>query len=384
MDNTQIERIAINKVSLFFTEQFNWIVREEAILDYGIDIQIEIKDNNIATGVLIALQVKGGNSHCRKDKNGDFIYRGKLRHLEYWNNHSLPVLFIWYNDFDKKIYWQNISKKSPNINILEKSWTLKIPSNNILNFDSKEKIINECFNCNDYQIIEEKDSSILQAKRYTLKIIIHEKKKFIIKRIIKKIHDAYIASPNNINTLTIFHYRNISQIDNGFYFCRTQWNNQEYDYKLNTISPNDKINDIDIEWDNESDFFNDYLIDNNEYISRSEYIKICNKSISLSENFIKSIDMKDFKIIENILFSFNTQIDNELNSILNENLKISVDMHPLKKIRTSSINWLQNIQAIFKDKNRTMENKLNVLESYVEKIQKDIKEYKQYKKILER
>ena len=31
-----------------------------------------------------------------------------------------------------------------------------------------------------------------------------------------------------------------------------------------------------------------------------------------------------------------------------------------------------------------MENKLNVLESYVEKIQKDIKEYKQYKKILER
>ncbi|MCH9739848.1 MAG: DUF4365 domain-containing protein [Epsilonproteobacteria bacterium] len=47
IDNTQIERIAINEVSSFFTKKLNWIVREQPILDYGIDMQLEIKSINI-------------------------------------------------------------------------------------------------------------------------------------------------------------------------------------------------------------------------------------------------------------------------------------------------------------------------------------------------
>jgi hypothetical protein len=383
-DNTQIERTAINRVSSFFTEQFNWIVREQPILDYGIDMQLEIKDENNITGVLIALQIKGGNSHCRIDKNKNFVYRGKLRHLAYWNNHSLPIIFIWYNESNENLYWQIISPKSPNIKILKKGWTLKIPKNNILGSDSKNKIINECFNCNSYEIIEEKDISISKAKRYTLKIIIYEEKRFIIKRIIENIHNTYLTSRTNINTLTIFYYKNVSQIDYGFTFCITQWNNPKYQYKLNTIICNDKINNINIEWKYESDFFNDSLIDNNQYISNSKYIEICNKSMSISEKLIKKINLYDLEKTEQIILSFNTKINSEINSVLNQDFKITVDMKPLKKIRDSTINWLQNIQIIFQDKNRTIDNKQDFLKFYIKKIEKDIKEYRYYKEILKR
>jgi hypothetical protein len=241
MDNLQIERNAVNKVESFFIEKFNWIVREQFVADYGIDMQLEIKDDNKATGVLIALQIKGGNSHCRKDKDDNFIYRGELRHLEYWNNHSLPVMLIWHNTDNKKLYWQKVSIKSPNINILEKGWNLKIPKNNILSADIKDEIINKCFDLNRYEIIQEENISISQVQRYILKVIIYEEKKFIIKKIIRNLHNNYINLHKKINTLTIFYYRKIHQIDSGFAFCETQWNNKKYDYQLNTIKSNDRI-----------------------------------------------------------------------------------------------------------------------------------------------
>ena len=384
MDNTQIDRTAVGRVNSFFIEKFNWIVREQLVSDYGIDMQLEIIDNGNVTGVLIALQIKGGNSHCRTDKDNNFIYRGELRHLEYWNQHSLPVMLIWYNKSDENLYWQRVSIKSPNINILKKGWTLKIPRTNVLSADIKDRIIDECFDLNHYEIIQEEDVSISQAQRYTLKVVTHEEKKFIIKKIIKNLHNNYINSHKKINSLTIFYYKNISQVDNGFAFCETQWNNQQYDYRLDTIEPNDRIDDINIKWDDESDFFNDSLINNNKYIPKSEYIKICDKSMFFLENLVKKIDMQNIEETEKILQFFKIQIENEVHSVLNENFKVPTDITLLKRIKISGVNWLQNIKVIGLDKNRSIDNKQSLLKFYIEKIQKDINEYKQYKEILKR
>ena len=384
MNNLLMDRTAVSRVDSFFIEKFHWIVREQSISDYGIDMQLEIIDNGNVTGVLIALQIKGGSSHCRKDKANNFIYRGELKHLEYWRYHSLPVMLIWYNPDDENLYWQRISIKSSNINILKKGWTLKIPRTNILSADIKDKIINECFDLNHYEIIQEEDVSISQAQRYTLKVVIDEEKKFIIKKIIKNLHNSYINSHKKINTLTIFYYKNISQVDNGFAFCETQWNNQKYDYKLNTIKPNDKIDDINIKWDNESNFLNDSLIDNNKYIPKSEYIEICDKSMLFLENLIKKIDIQKIEEAKKVLQLFKIQIENEIHIVLNEDFKLSTDISLLKKIKISAINWLQNIELIVCDKNRSIDNKQNLLKFYIEKIQKDIDEYKQYKEILKR
>jgi len=384
MNNLLMDRTAVSRVDSFFIEKFHWIVREQSISDYGIDMQLEIIDNGNVTGALIALQIKGGNSHCRIDKDNNFIYRGELKHLEYWRYHSLPVMLIWYNPDDENLYWQRISIKSSNINILKKGWTLKIPRTNILSADIKDKIINECFDLNHYEIIQEEDVSISQAQRYTLKVVIDEEKKFIIKKIIKNLHNSYINSHKKINTLTIFYYKNISQVDNGFTFCETQWNNQQYDYRLDTIEHNDIIDDINIKWDDESDFFNDSLIDNNKYIPKSEYIEMCDKSMFFVENLVKKIDIEKIEEVKEVLQSFKIKIENEVNSVLDENFKVPTDITLLKRIKISAVNLLHNIQLIACDKNRTIENKQNLLKFYIKNIQKDINEYKQYKEILKR
>ena len=334
-DNSKIERIGVNKVKAFFIEEFDWIFREQSILDYGIDAHIEIKEDEEATGVLFALQIKSGDSHCKENKSKNiFTYRGDLRHLDYWKNHSLPVIFIWYRPYNKSLYWQSVSLESENININDKSWTLQIPANQILNSNSKKDLLNKCFNFNNYQVIEENNISINIATRYTFKIIVTEKNKYIIKKIIQNIHNRYIMLYGEINTILIFFYRNI---DAKMYFCRTQWNNKKYAYKLETITKNDVIGDIEIEWDNDSDYFNKYFSENNSLISKYDYIKIFDKSIDLCNNFIEKTIDKNIDELEIIILNFNQYIEEAFNLVVNDNYQSSKDTEQLKLTRMSVI-----------------------------------------------
>ncbi len=384
MDNSQMERIGINNIENFFIKQFDWIVREQTILDYGIDMQVEIKENGEATGVLIALQIKSGNSYCSENKSKNtFKYSGSLRHLEYWKNHSLPVVFIWYSPSNDSLYWQSVSLESENIKINDKGWTLQIPSNQILNNNSKEELLNKCFNLNNYQLIEENNISINRATRYRLKVIIFEARKYLIKRIIQNIHDKYIElyseKDDILNSLSIFYYRNS---DANMYFCRTQWNNKDYDYKLDFVKKNDELGDIEIEWDNDSDYFNKYFADNSKLISKSQYIDICNKSIILCGKFIKTTVNKNIDELEAIVLDFHEDIQKEFNLVANESYDFSKEVNQLSLIRMSAINWLHNISIVFQDESRDKHNKHLCFKGYIEDLQNDVFKYNTYREAI--
>ena len=89
--NSIIERIGIHKVALCFLEKFGWIEREQYVADYGIDTQVEIVENGNPTGLLYCVQVKTGKSYINKTKDS-ITYYPKEKHVNYWLNHSLPVL----------------------------------------------------------------------------------------------------------------------------------------------------------------------------------------------------------------------------------------------------------------------------------------------------
>ncbi len=377
MDNSQIERDGVYKVASFFTIEFDWIAREQTLLDYGIDMQIEIKENGIPTGVLIALQIKSGNSHCTENKSENtFTYRGKLRHLEYWQNYSDPVLFVWYRPFDKNLYWQLVSYESEYISRNKNGWSLVIPSGQLLSNNSKEEILSKCYNSNNFKVVNEDNISINIATRYRLKIIIFETRKYLIKRIIQNIHDKYIELYSEqhgiFNSLSIFYYRKNT---NDMYFCRTQWNNKDYDYKLDFVKKNDEIRDIEIEWDNDSDYFNKYFLDNSNLISKSEYINICNKSMDLCNKFIEASISKDIDELEAIIFDFHEEIKEEFNLVTNENYDFSEEVKQLSIIRMSAVDWLHNISIIFQNKSRDKVNKYFAFKGYMDDLQKDIEKY---------
>lgn len=66
--------------------QMGLIFREKPTHDYGIDAEIEIIEDGIATGRLIAAQIKCGDSFFSELKDDKIIFRFSSRHYDYWTS----------------------------------------------------------------------------------------------------------------------------------------------------------------------------------------------------------------------------------------------------------------------------------------------------------
>ncbi|MGE0638235.1 MAG: DUF4365 domain-containing protein [Bacteroidia bacterium] len=72
--------------------------------DIGIDGFIELVASEEATGLLIGIQIKSGDSYLNSKKNG-FELPIDIDHLNYWKNYHLPVYLIMYSpSLDKAAY----------------------------------------------------------------------------------------------------------------------------------------------------------------------------------------------------------------------------------------------------------------------------------------
>jgi len=124
------ERIGVNATERIILKDFHWIFREQPISDMGIDAHIEIVDNGKPTGKLISLQIKTGASHFTIDDE-KLTYYGKQRHLDYYINHSLPVVLIAHITETDETYWAVITSK--NITVTKKAWKIEIPKSQKFN-----------------------------------------------------------------------------------------------------------------------------------------------------------------------------------------------------------------------------------------------------------
>lgn len=149
------ERIGVNKVEQIFLELFNWIFREQPIVDMGIDAQVEFVDDN-PTGKLIALQIKTGSSHFYQKENS-YTYYIKEAHYQYWTHHSLPVIIIAHLPEENLTVWEYVSNK--NIDKTSEGWKIEIPKKN--NLEDESSI---------YQISEIIKSKSLDGKVTRLKL----------------------------------------------------------------------------------------------------------------------------------------------------------------------------------------------------------------------
>lgn len=130
MAYSPIERLGIHAIGLIVTEELNWIFREQPIEDWGIDAEIEVVDDGVPTGRLIAVQIKAGESYFNEEIKDGFVYRGTQRHLAYWQGYSLPVVLILYNPNTKSAYWELVRE-----GVIEHTglgWKIVIPKANQL------------------------------------------------------------------------------------------------------------------------------------------------------------------------------------------------------------------------------------------------------------
>jgi tetratricopeptide (TPR) repeat protein len=121
------ERLGIAFLDYFFAEN-GWIFREQPTLDYGIDAQIEIFENQYPSGKLIAIQSKSGLSFFEKPNDNSFQFYPEEKHVQYWLGHYLPVILVLYHPEQKQAYWQIVIEE--NVVSTGKGWKIYVPKDN--------------------------------------------------------------------------------------------------------------------------------------------------------------------------------------------------------------------------------------------------------------
>ena len=135
------ERIGVNTVERIVVKDLGWIFREQHEDDRGIDAHIELVDNGMETGQLLAVQIKTGTSHF-DDTADSYVFRGKPRHLEYWTNHSLPVILVGHLPATGETFWVAIDKST--VEPTKTAWKVKIPKTKLLDSGSREELKKLC------------------------------------------------------------------------------------------------------------------------------------------------------------------------------------------------------------------------------------------------
>lgn len=163
MNHFKTERKAIYDTAKFFTE-CGWIFREQPIVDLGVDAYIETPLDENGQINFFALQIKGGESNFQRKKKHLTFYFSE-RHYHYWNaiNQNHPLFIILQDNSTEIIYWQEYNQNL--ISRTPKNWKLDIPNDNILNEDSKLKIIDILFNRQHHKIPEILYSSTIQKNK---------------------------------------------------------------------------------------------------------------------------------------------------------------------------------------------------------------------------
>lgn len=129
------ERIGVNAVERIILS-FGWIFREQLVSDIGVDAQVEVCDKGHPSGRLLALQIKSGKSWFKKQSPEGWVYRGTLKHLDYWTAHSLPVIIILHNPESCKTWWTLVHDQT--VKRTRLGWNILVPFSQELDASAKD------------------------------------------------------------------------------------------------------------------------------------------------------------------------------------------------------------------------------------------------------
>lgn len=296
---SQIARIGVSEVQLLFVK-LSFIFREQPIEDYGIDAHIEVMENDKATGKLIALQIKSGDSFFKEKTNDNIVFRGEMKHLSYWVSHSLPVMLVLYNIEEKIAYWEIINKDK--IIKTAKNWKLHIPLTQQINISSVNLIkqfAKKLSAHSGYTILSFRDVSHGAAKRYSANILLNKEYSkpeivSMVKNITEELKNREYYRNNsvkqqwkgkNAQVVWLYFYLSLDDLDNTSWICQSQWIDKHLDLKFAPIQikGEDIGNGIILNWKDEYDeiskILNSFKITKEDFLEKLDNILLPTKDI---------------------------------------------------------------------------------------------------------
>ncbi|MEQ9235680.1 DUF4365 domain-containing protein [Coleofasciculus sp. E2-BRE-01] len=171
--SNRIERQGI-AIAMSAFEKIDYAFREQQENDYGVDAHAELIENEEATGRLLGIQIKTGLSYLSEPTPSGYVYRCDIEHIEYWINHSLPIMLTLCNPETSTIFWQHISQET--VIRTGKQFKIIVPFNQKVEEASREKLENlltPIVPTNCYTVFRTHDFSDNTAKRYSLDIVLN-------------------------------------------------------------------------------------------------------------------------------------------------------------------------------------------------------------------
>ena len=228
-----------------------WIFREHKEVDHGIDAHMESIVDDRVTGRLIALQIKTGSSYFEEPSEDGFVYRGKQRHLDYWLEHSLPVLLLLVDLANSNIYWVQVTESQ--IASTGKGWKITVPRTNLLNASALGDLGKIAMNLKisrPYSILQLDDISHAAAKRYSAHVLLNSDfpKNYVrslASEITKQLgHGTWLRNPElekrfeecPADVVWLFMCRTIDDSKQSNWLCRTQWISPTLDNRFQPTS----------------------------------------------------------------------------------------------------------------------------------------------------
>ncbi|WP_444985120.1 DUF4365 domain-containing protein [Halomonas mongoliensis] len=155
-------------------EAAGFAVREQFSSDYGVDAIAELIDDEIATGQLVAIQIKSGSSYLGETKDGCYIYRPDAQHVDYWLGHTLPVIVCLCDPEKEIVYWERVAKDT--VESTGKGYKLAVPQVRKLGKDTRgalKDLVTPRIASSDYTLVSTEDVSHGMAKRYSIKVVLN-------------------------------------------------------------------------------------------------------------------------------------------------------------------------------------------------------------------
>ena len=107
-------------------DSLEWVFRSQTTRDLGIDAHIEIiTGKSEATGKIIAVQIKCGESFFSESNEDGYVFRPRNKHIRYWLDHSLPVIVVICHPDTRECWWVEVT--SENIVSTGKGWKTVLP-----------------------------------------------------------------------------------------------------------------------------------------------------------------------------------------------------------------------------------------------------------------
>ena len=131
-------------------DELGWLFRNQPTEDYGIDAQAEVVDGEDVRGRLLALQIKSGTSWFKEAKPGGWWFRPDREHVQYWTNHSLPVVVVLYHPETGRCHWQLVNRKTL-VKTSTGGWKLLVPEAQVLD-ESARAALREAAEGDPYEL----------------------------------------------------------------------------------------------------------------------------------------------------------------------------------------------------------------------------------------